>query len=96
MVDSLRTSGHDPPANRCGRQSVHARSLRVATRGFARPWDCTDGIRLEDGNEHHETDRSDDEREETQDFFHILAPMHFPFLAERANRQLTNLFAIWG
>jgi hypothetical protein len=39
--------------------------------GRARPMDCTDGSRLEDGHEHHEAQRSNAKREDTQNFFHI-------------------------
>jgi hypothetical protein len=39
--------------------------------GLARPRDRADSIRLQDGNEYHEAQRSDAEREEAQNFFHI-------------------------
>jgi hypothetical protein len=75
--------------------SVRRRSFRVAIAGLAAlSGKCTDGGRLEDGNEHREAQRSDAERNETQNFF-ILAPMHFPVRAERV-RHLKDLPAIWG
>ena len=75
------TSCNDPAA-KTGRQGVHGRSFRVATRVFARPWDCTDGVRLEDGKEHHEADRPDAESQGTQNFFHYQLLGIFRFALE--------------
>jgi hypothetical protein len=69
LTIALPTSGHDPAAD--GRQSVRWRRFRVVILGLARLMDCTDGIRIEDGNEQHKAQRSDAERQETQNFFHF-------------------------
>ena len=50
---------------------VLRRSFPVAILGLARPRDCADSTRLQDGNEHHEAQRSDAKREDTQNLFHI-------------------------
>ena len=62
-------------------KDVHAaplrtRSLHFAILGLARRRDCTDGIRLYGRYQHHEAQRSDGERGETQNVFHISS---YPF-----------------
>jgi hypothetical protein len=66
------------PDNSFGDRGKHVRSASVRKRGsrvavirLGRPSDCTDGIGLEDGNEHHEAQRSDADREEAQKFLDI-------------------------
>src|SRR5260221_7923207 len=66
-------------------KDVHAaplrtRSLLFAILGLARRGDCTDGIRLYGRYEHHEAQRSDGERGETQNVFHISS---YPFSTSR-------------
>src|SRR6266496_122763 len=59
---------------------LRTRSLHIAILGLARRRDRTDGIRLYGRYEHHEAQRSDGERGETQNVFHNSS---YPFSISR-------------
>jgi hypothetical protein len=74
-------------------KDVHAaplrtRSLHFAILGLARRRDCTDSIRLYGRYEHHEAQRSDGERDETQNVIHISS---YPFSISRRTGVATLL-----
>src|SRR3974390_1134750 len=85
------------PAGVMPRAVVHCRTPPDVQWAIRAARDCDVALSVRGGWQRTPRSRPPDaESQETQNFFHILAPMYFPFLAERAHRQLTNLFAIWG
>ena len=71
---------------------MRRRSFRLAMLALTRRRDCTDGIRLDDHNEHHEAQCCDADVQTLITSF-MLAPMHLPVRADGVH-QLTDDFAI--